>query len=134
MPPAGEIPSAPSADEPVPDPAATRVSIDTGPEQSTNTPTDRLEADVASLREQVPQLVANLLEQAHAGDAQAARVCLEFLIHEEQRLPTDVATGGAVGRLVKKIMASMSQGKLPPRQALDALKAIETARDLLKKP
>ena len=120
--------TAPAGNQPEPLLARTRLSA-AGPGLSAGVTS----ADAVSLRTHVPQLIALLLEQAKAGDAQSARACIEFLIHEEQRLPADVAGGGAIGVLVKKIMGAMTQGNMPPRQALDALRAIEAARDLLKK-
>ncbi len=88
---------------------------------------------VVLLRKALPQIIKTLVASARAGDAEASRACLDYLMQEEQRLPENVKLQGTIEERVKQTVSAMAERKITPRQALDILQSFTSARDLLKK-
>jgi len=85
------------------------------------------------IRAELPGLLELLLAKAKAGDVLAAAACVRHLEMGGQLLPAHVVTDGALGPLIKGVMTAMAKGEIPPGQALDTLRAVQTAQELLKK-
>ncbi|HEX9583066.1 MAG TPA: FHA domain-containing protein [Gammaproteobacteria bacterium] len=92
-----------------------------------------LASSTAALREHLPEILSVLVAQARKGDAGAARVCLDYLNNEQQRLPVTLERTGSISGHVKTILTAMMDRKITPRQALEVLQVLETAGELLKK-
>ena len=107
------------------------ANLDALPEDAANAA--ELGAAVALLREHLPEIISTLVERARTGDAEAARVCVDLLMHEERRLVVDLERTGAIPGHVKTIVSAMTDRKITPKQALDVLQVFATARELLKK-
>jgi hypothetical protein len=129
---------------PAPDRAASTDREDTGVKRTlamaslVGSPEDgakvsELGAAVTLLREHLPEIISTLVERARTGDAEAARGCVDLLMHEEQRLAVDLELTGATPGHVKTIVSAMTDRKITPKQALDVLQVFATARELLRK-